>query len=71
MGNKYLNHDAMKNRELSISIKNESPEFRNNELHLTGDLLASNEDSLRYAPDFSIDDKSQNSNRLRKPSWYQ
>ena len=27
-----------------------------NELHITGDLLASNEDSLRFAPDFSLED---------------
>ena len=69
VGSKYLGHDIMKNKELSISIKNESPDKMNNELHLTGDLLASGEDSLRYAPDFSLDDKSLNSTRLRnKPS---
>ena len=27
-----------------------------NELHITGDLLASGEDSLRFAPDFSLED---------------
>ena len=35
-----------------------------NDLHLTGDLLASGEDSLRFVPDFSLDDPSLN---IRKP----
>ena len=35
-----------------------------NEFHLTGDLLASGEDSLRFVPDFSLEDPSIN---IRKP----
>ena len=37
-----------------------------NEIHLTGDLLASAEDSLRFAPDFSLEDPSIH---IRKPSF--
>lgn len=47
-----------------IKIDDSLSNQRHGELHLTGDLLASGEDSLRFVPDFSLEDPSLN---IRKP----
>ena len=54
----------MKKSILSMSPYRESQKTQN-ELHLTGDLLASADESFHYAPDFSLDDKSANQTMLR------
>ena len=59
-----LNRQVQDNLKGSM-ISERSSHLLATDLHLTGDLLASNEDSLRFAPDFSLEDPSIN---IRKPA---
>ena len=52
-------HDVLKTSILepgSASNRNAIHHHSPSALHVTGDLLASGEDSLRFAPDFSLED---------------
>ena len=54
----------MKKSILSMSPYRDSQKTQN-ELHLTGDLLASQDESFHYAPDFSLDEQKMNQTMLR------
>ena len=57
--------DAL-NKSLSPLKPGSNQKTQNKEqLHLTGDLLASNDESFHFAPDFSLEDKSLNVTMLR------